>query len=86
MNKKVKTAIITAACLVGATALAAGIILLVNGGFGKTCKVFSVAEISMSDYWGDGLSSSGYVKADRMQTVYLSDTQKISSINVTVNQ
>ncbi|MCF0141855.1 MAG: biotin/lipoyl-binding protein [Parasporobacterium sp.] len=86
MNKKIKTAIITAACLVGATALAAGIILLVNGGFGKTCKVFSVAEISMSDYWGDGLSSSGYVKADRMQTVYLSDTQKISSINVTVNQ
>jgi HlyD family secretion protein len=49
-------------------------------------NVYAVRDVSMETYWGDSTESYGSVRADRMQDVYVSDTQKITEIFVTEGQ
>lgn len=49
-------------------------------------KVFPFSYVGMTEYWGDSRESSGPVTTDRIQTVYLSDTQTVSEILVKKDQ
>lgn len=49
-------------------------------------NVFAVSDLSMTSYWGDSSESYGNVRADRMQDVYVSDTQKVTEIFVQEGQ
>lgn len=48
--------------------------------------VYEVSNFSMTEYWGDNNESSGPVFADRMQDIYLSDTQTVTEILVQEGQ
>lgn len=48
--------------------------------------VYEVSNFSMTEYWGDSKESNGPVYADRMQDVYLSDTQTVTEILVSEGQ
>lgn len=85
MNKKLKTIIISAACVL----VAGGAILtavLVSANKVKEVPVYPVTEVGMTEYWGDSLQTSGLVSADKLQSEYITDTQKITSIEVTPGQ
>ena len=80
--KRLKKAIISLAVV---TALGAG------GFFGwrylrqnnvQPVKVFPFDFVGMTEYWGDNKESYGLVTTDKIQTVYLSDTQTVSEILV----
>ena len=45
-------------------------------------KVFSFNYLGMTEYWGDDRESYGPVTTDRIQTVYISDTQTVTQIHV----
>ena len=49
-------------------------------------KVFAVNNFAMTSYWGDASESYGNVRADQMQDVYVSDTQKVTEILVQEGQ
>ena len=45
-------------------------------------KVYPFDFVGMTEYWGDTKESYGPVTTDKIQTVYLSDTQTVSEILV----
>lgn len=49
-------------------------------------KVYPLSMVGMTDYWGDSKESYGPVSTDKVQTVYLSDTQTVSKILVKEDQ
>ncbi len=78
MNKKIW---IAAVALILAAAVGAGAFAVVN----QRAKVAPVFSVSMLSYMSDGGvsgESSGIVTADRVQTVYVSDTQTVTRLHV----
>lgn len=49
-------------------------------------NVYAVSNFAMTDYWGDNSQSYGMVTTDKLQDVYISDTQQVSEIYVTEGQ
>lgn len=49
-------------------------------------KVYPFSYVGMTEYWGDRRESYGSVTTDRIQTVYLSNTQTVSEILVKKDQ
>ena len=68
---------------IAAVAIVAGIVLGTRGN-GKTVDVYPFAMVGMTEYWGDNQESYGPVTTDKIQTVFLSDTQIITGIPVEV--
>ena len=66
--------------------------LLVGGGFGgwyffqnrntEPVNVFPFTYVGMTEYWGDSQESYGPITTDRIQTVFLSETQTVTEILV----
>ena len=76
-------------------ALAATAVLGAGGFFGwkylaqnhtDPVKVYSFDFVGMTEYWGDTRESYGPVSTDKMQTIYLTDTQTVSDILVEEGQ
>ncbi len=49
-------------------------------------KVLPFSFVGMTEYWGDSRESYGPVSTDKVQTVYLSDTQTVSQVLVKEDQ
>ena len=45
-------------------------------------NVFAFYDVGMTEYWGDSQESYGFVQTDRVQTVFLSNTQTVTEILV----
>ena len=80
---KGKKALVCAGAGIAAAAIVAGIVLGTRGN-GKTVDVYPFAMVGMTEYWGDNQESYGPVTTDKIQTVFLSDTQIITGIPVEV--
>lgn len=80
---KGKKVLVWAGAGIAAVAIVAGIALGTRGN-GKTVDVYPFAMVGMTEYWGDNQESSGPVTTDKIQTVFLSDTQIITGIPVEV--
>ena len=84
MNKR-KT-IISVVSILLALVLIAGAIAYGTSPGRRTCSVYPVSDIAMTNYWGDEKSTYGEVRADKVQTVYLSSTQQVNDVFVTEGQ
>ena len=80
---KSKKVLVCAGAGIAAVAIVAGIVLGTRGN-GKTVDVYPFAMVGMTEYWGDNQESSGPVTTDKIQTVFLSDTQIITGLPVEV--
>ena len=80
MKSKKKLWLILAAVILAA-AIGVGIWFGIRGK-GEPVKVFPFRYVGMTEYWGDNQESYGPVSTDRIQTVYVSDTQIITEIAV----
>lgn len=80
---KGKKVLVCAGAGIAAVAIVAGIVLGTRGN-GKTVDVYPFAMVGMTEYWGDNQESYGPVTTDKIQTVFLSDTQIITGIPVKV--
>ena len=79
--KNKKSIWIAVTALVLAVAVGAGAFLVSN----RNAKPMPVFQVSMLSYMSDGAvsgESSGVVTADRVQSIYVSDTQTVTRIHV----
>ncbi len=77
-NKKIILVIVS---LVLVAAIGAGIFFMSSGNQ-ETVGVYPFNMVGMDGYWGDSQESYGPVTTDKIQTVYLSDTQTITEVMV----
>ena len=82
-KNKLKRILIASFCLILAAAIGVGAYFSLQTPKDPV-NVFSFNYIGMTEYWGDSQESSGYVRSDKVQTVYLSGTQSVTEIKVSV--
>ena len=80
-KSKLKKFLIVLVCLLLAAAAGVGIYFYISSNE-EPVNVYSFQNIGMTEYWGDSQESYGYVQTDRVQTVFLSSTQKVTEILV----
>lgn len=80
-NLKNKKLLLSVTAVVLVVALGAGI-WLGAGGKAEPVGVYSFMDIGMTEYWGDSQESYGPVTTDRIQTVFLSETQTVTEVLV----
>ena len=80
LNRK-KKLLIAATASVLVIALGIGIFAVSRGG-GEPVGVYPFEYIGMTEFWGDSQESYGPVTTDKIQTVFLSDTQTVTEILV----
>ena len=81
LSKGKKKLVIGITAGVLAVAAVAGIVLSSSSG-GETIGVYPFDYLGMTEYWGDNQESYGPVSSDKIQTVFLSDTQIVTEILV----
>ena len=80
MSKKLKKAIIIAACAVGVCGVVWGGLTIARNAQRSDVKVYSVNDFCMTDYWGDTSTTSGMVTTDKIQKVFLSSSQTVNKV------
>lgn len=85
LSKKGKKRLIAGTAVVLTAAIGAGIWFGIRGS-GDPVGVYSFYDIGMTEYWGDNQESYGPVSTDKIQTVVLSDTQKVTEVMVKEGQ
>jgi len=81
VKKKKKKWLLTLTALVLTGALGAGIWFAAQGS-GEPVNVYPFQYIGMTEFWGDNQESYGPVTTDKIQTVFLSDTQTVTEVAV----
>ena len=81
-KKKIKTLVIILSVAVVLAALGAGTWYFLSHRESAPVNVYAFEYLGMTEYWGDSQESYGPVTTDRIQTVFLSDTQKVTEILV----
>ena len=81
VKSKKKTIWIVATVLILLAAVGTGVWFATRGS-GEPVNVFPFRYIGMTEYWGDNQESYGPVSTDRIQTVFVSETQIITEIAV----
>ena len=80
--RKAKKIILTVTAVVLVAAMGAGIWWFTAGKPKEPVKVYGFNFLGMTEYWGDNQESYGPVSTDRIQTVYVSDTQTVTEVHV----
>ena len=80
MSKKLKKAIIIAACAVGVCGAVWGGLTIARNAQRSDVKVYSVNDFCMTNYWGDTSNTSGMVTTDKIQKVFLSSSQTVNKV------
>lgn len=81
LNKKGKKILLSVTALVLVAAIGFGIWFGTRNS-GDPIPVYSFDYVGMTEYWGDTQESYGPVTTDRIQTVFLSDTQTVTEVKV----
>ncbi|MBQ6065713.1 MAG: biotin/lipoyl-binding protein [Clostridia bacterium] len=77
-TKRIVAAVLTVVILAGA---GTGAFFLLKKG-GKTVKVIPLSEIAQTDMWMENAEYEGSVRAENLQSVYLSETQQLKEVFV----
>ncbi len=80
--KKKKKWILSVTALVVAAAIGCGLWYNAGHSSSEPVYVYSFDYVGMTEYWGDSQESYGPVTTDKIQTVYVSDTQEVTEILV----
>ncbi len=85
-KKTKKKILISVISLVLAAAIGAGIWFFTQRGPKEPVYVYPFNMLGMTEYWGDNQESYGPVSSDRIQTIFLSETQTVTEILVEQGQ
>ena len=80
MSKKLKRVIITAVCVVGVCGAVWGGLTIARNAQRGDVNVYAVNECAMTDYWGDTSNTSGMVTTDKLQKIYISQSQTVKKV------
>ena len=77
-----KKVLIALVAVVLVAAIGVGIWAVSANAGSEPVNVYEFSYLGMTEYWGDSQESYGPVTTDRIQTVYLSDTQTVTEVLV----
>ena len=80
MNKKVKKAIIAVVCTVAVCGAVWGGLTIARNAQRGDVNVYAVNDCAMTDYWGDNSNTSGMVTTDKLQKIYISQSQTVTKV------
>lgn len=80
MNKKVKKAIIAVVCTVAVCGAVWGGLTIARNAQRGDVNVYAVNDCAMTDYWGDTSNTSGMVTTDKLQKIYISQSQTVTKV------
>ena len=60
----------------------AGALFYVRSSTREPVGVYPVSNLAMTEYWGDSSQTGGFITAEGIQSVFLSDTQKVTEVFV----
>lgn len=86
MNKTLKKILITVLIIALVAGGVVGGLILFRNLQKEPVNVYAVSDFAMTEYWGDTSQTSGIVNTDKLQDVYISDTQQVSEIFVSEGQ
>ena len=86
MNKTLKKTLLIAGIAVAVCAAVWGGLTLARNAQRGDVNVYQVSDFAMTDYWGDTANTSGTVSTDKLQKIYISETQEVSAIYVKEGQ
>lgn len=80
VGKRLKKTLIVAACVAaGCGAVWGGLTIARNAQRGDV-NVYAVNDFAMTDYWGDSSNTSGMVTTDKLQKIYISQSQTVTKV------
>ena len=80
VGKRLKKTLIIAACVAaGCGAVWGGLTIARNAQRGDV-NVYAVNDFAMTDYWGDSSNTSGMVTTDKLQKIYISQSQTVTKV------
>lgn len=80
MSKKLKKAIIAVVCTVAVCGAVWGGLTIARNAQRGDVNVYAVNECAMTDYWGDTSNTSGMVTTDKLQKIYISQSQTVTKV------
>ena len=86
MSKSLKKALLIVGIAAAVCAAVWGGLTLARNAQRGDVKVFDVPSFAMTDYWGDTANTSGTVSTDKLQKIYLSQSQTVSQVYVKEGQ
>ena len=86
MSKSLKKTLLIAGIVVAVCAAVWGGLTLARNAQRSDVNVYSVGSFAMTDYWGDTANTSGSVSTDKLQKIYISQSQTVSQIFVKEGQ
>lgn len=80
VGKRLKKTLIIVACVAaGCGAVWGGLTIARNAQRGDV-NVYAVGDFAMTDYWGDSSNTSGTVTTDKLQKIYISQSQTVTKV------
>ena len=80
VGKRLKKTLIIAACVAaGCGAVWGGLTIARNAQRGDV-NVYAVGDFAMTDYWGDSSNTSGMVTTDKLQKIFISQSQTVTKV------
>lgn len=80
VGKRLKKTLIVAACVAaGCGAVWGGLTIARNAQRGDV-NVYAVNDFAMTDYWGDSSNTSGTVTTDKLQKIFISQSQTVTKV------
>ena len=86
MNKTLKRVLITVLVIAILCGAVWGGLVLYRNAQKKPVNVYAVQDFAMTEYWGDSSQTYGMITTDKLQDVYISDTQTVREIYVAEGQ
>lgn len=86
MSKSLKKTLLAVGIAVAVCAAVWGGLTLARNAQRSDVNVYSVESVAMTDYWGDTANTSGSVSTDKLQKIYISQSQTVNEIFVTEGQ
>ena len=80
MNKKVKKVIIAVVCTVAVCGAVWGGLTIARNAQRGDVNVYAVGDCAMTDYWGDNSNTGGMVTTDKLQKIYISQSQTVTKV------
>ena len=86
MSKSLKKTLLIVGIIVAVCAAVWGGLTLARNAQRSDVNVYPVDSFAMTDYWGDTANTSGSVSTDKLQKIYISQSQTVSQIFVKEGQ
>jgi len=86
LNKKLKKPLLIAGIAVASVGLLWGGLTLLSSARRQAVNVYAVTDFYATDDWGSSSQSSGMVTTDKLQKIYLTDTQTVTKVYVAEGQ